>query len=317
MKRKYEGRELAKILVYYGLIDSVSALSFNISCPFHEDNSPSMLINLENGSFYCFVCDISGNAFDFVQYLFPDYTEIECCMQIEKILCSEKVSGVSLKNRKRKKKYSKQAIIEAKDYYYGLLTNDWYSLSTDEEKTVFKYMSARGFLAKDLQYADAKVNCDIAYPVIFPIYDNGEFRGWVARTTNKRVEKIRKYLYNEGFRKRESLCGTYGEKSVPVICEGYLDWLSLSSRGGFKNVVALLGWHLSDGQYEKLRAKNITKVISFLDNDECGEKGTRYLERFFDVVRFPFPKNVKDAGDMNKKQLWKARRELMAVGIKM
>ncbi|MBR6606101.1 MAG: hypothetical protein IKK92_09625, partial [Prevotella sp.] len=42
------------------------------------------------------------------------------------------------------------------------------------------------------------------------------------------------------------------------------------------------------------------KVISALDNDECGRKGTRFLEQHFDVTRFTYLKGVKDPGDMSQ-----------------
>ena len=42
--------------------------------------------------------------------------------------------------------------------------------------------------------------------------DNGKFKGWVCRTTDKDIEKKRKYLYNKGFRRAETLVGSYGLK---------------------------------------------------------------------------------------------------------
>jgi DNA primase len=72
---------------------------------------------------------------------------------------------------------------------------------------------------------------------------------------NPHVEKKRKYLYNEGFRKRDTLCGTYEENCIPYICEGFMDYLSLKTRGHIKNVVAILGWHISDEQVNKLKQK--------------------------------------------------------------
>ena len=195
---------------------------------------------------------------------------------------------------------------EAHDYYYGLKTIDWNNIQTEEESNVLEYMRKRGFSAKALNIARCKTNYNIAYPFIFPILDNKEFKGWVGRTTNKHVESRRKYLYNEGFRKRDTLCGTYEESKVVFICEGFMDYLSLKTRGHIKNVVAILGWHISDEQVKKLKDKGIKTVVSALDNDKCGDKGTEYLKRFFNVIRFEYPKDVKDAGDMSEMELKKA-----------
>ena len=43
-----------------------------------------------------------------------------------------------------------------------------------------------------------------------------------------------------------------------------------------------------------------TKIISALDNTPTGERGTKYLEEFFDVIRFQFPTSIKDVGDLDK-----------------
>lgn len=38
-----------------------------VNCPFHNDNTPSLSINLENGLFKCFACNESGNYNQFIQ----------------------------------------------------------------------------------------------------------------------------------------------------------------------------------------------------------------------------------------------------------
>ena len=125
---------------------------------------------------------------------------------------------------------------------------------------------------------------------------------------NKYVEKKRKYLYNDGFRKRDTLCGTYEQNKVVFVCEGFMDYLSLRTRGHIKNVVAILGWHISDEQVQKLKDKGVTTVVSALDNDKAGNKGTEYLKRFFHVIRFDYPEGVKDAGEMSEQELKMAIR---------
>lgn len=38
----------------------------NTRCPFHEDRTPSARVNEDEGIFHCFVCEISGDAYDLV-----------------------------------------------------------------------------------------------------------------------------------------------------------------------------------------------------------------------------------------------------------
>ncbi len=303
MIRQYGGKELAKVLIYYGLIAEVVSSDFNIVCPFHDDINPSMKICLEDGSFYCFGCGIKGNALDFVIKAQPELNDLQACVLLEQILNSEEVKKLNVKYRKKRRLQNKQALCEAYDYYYGIKQTDWNDIQTKEEQKAFEYMNKRGFSRKALNVSRCKVSYNIAYPILFPIIDNGEFKGWVGRTTNKYVEKKRKYFYNEGFRKRDTLCGNYEQNKVVYICEGFMDYLSLRTRGHIKNVVAILGWHISDEQVQKLKDKGITTVVSALDNDKAGKRGTEYLKHFFKVIRFQYPENKKDVGEMTEQEL--------------
>lgn len=308
MVRTYGGKELAKVLIYYGLIADVVSSDFNIICPFHEDINPSMRICLDDGSFFCFGCGAKGNALEFVRKVHPELNELQACVLLEQILNSDEVKKLNVKYKKKRRINNRQALDEAYDYYYGLRTVDWNNIHTKEEQEVLQYMKQRRFDARALNIAQCKTNYNIAYPFLFPILDNGEFKGWVGRTMNKYVEKKRKYLYNDGFRKRDTLCGNYEQNKVVFICEGFMDYLSLRTRGHIKNVVAILGWHISDEQVQKLKDKGVTTVVSALDNDKAGNKGTEYLKKFFHVIRFEYPEGVKDAGEMSEQELKKAIR---------
>lgn len=310
MKRVYDGKDLARVLIYYGLAYNIEQAEFNIICPFHDDINPSMRITLNDGTFYCFGCGASGNAYDFVRLANPELNELQCCILLEQIINSKEVKQINVKFKKKRKKNNKQALIEAHDYFYGLKHIDWNKAETKEQIETLDYMKKRGFNARALNIADCRTSYNVAYPFIFPILDNGTFKGWVGRTTNRHTAQKRKYLYNDGFRKRETLCGTYEQNSVVFLCEGFMDYLSIKTRGHVKNVCALLGWHLSDGQLEKLKTQNITTVVSALDNDKCGEKGTELLKRYFKVVRFPYPEDKKDCGEMSEEEIKMAIRAI-------
>jgi DNA primase len=40
---------------------------FNGLCPFHEEKTPSLSVNAEEGLYYCFGCQASGDAIKFVR----------------------------------------------------------------------------------------------------------------------------------------------------------------------------------------------------------------------------------------------------------
>lgn len=305
--------ELAKVLWYYNLIDDFS-LTQKIVCPFHNDVNPSMVVNLEEGSWFCFGCGLSGDAKKFVRLMegkFNLLNDLQSYKAYLRILKSDKCSNIKLdKCNVRQKGYRKDLYAEAYDYYHGLKKVDWSDSDESEVISAKSYMLKRGFTSRVLAKCGAKVTYNKSYEIIFPMMDNGKFKGWVCRTTVKAIEERRKYLYNRGFSRATTLVGNYGSKDYVFVVEGFMDRLKFLQFGE-ENVVAILGWKMSQQQIEKLKSKGVTKIISALDNDDCGRKGTKFLEKHFKVVRFAYLKGVKDPGDMNKKLFDKMLRKTM------
>lgn len=301
-ERNESKNALAKILYYYGLIEDVGQRKQKIVCPFHKDINPSLIVDLDEGSWFCFGCNLSGNALSFVKYLHQDKNDLECLKIYTKILHSNKTKKLLIpKYKKISKEDDIEKLNEAKDYYYGLQTIHWTKEKRDYVLNAMSYMIKRGFSPKTLEMCKAKYNYNDSYELIFPMFDNHEFKGWVCRTTNKDVEKKRKYLYNSGFSRSNTLVGNYGKKDYVFVVEGYMDYLKFR-QFGIHNVVAVLGWKMSNNQINKLRKAGIKYVISALDNDECGRKGTEWLKKNFNTIRFCYLKGIKDAGEMNKQQ---------------
>jgi DNA primase len=289
----FSGDALARVLHYYNYPSDED----KIICPFHEDLRPSMQVNYDTGSCFCYGCQKIFYPLNIVQKFEGIDDDLTACIKLARIMKTKKVSKIKAKQATVKRADNKQMLIEAEDFYFGLKTIDWYDECSDE----LKYMVKRGFKRSTLNMCKAKYTYNKSYPLVFPMFDNKEFKGWVCRATSKAIEKRRKYLYNEGFSRATTLCGTYSKGKIVVICEGYMDMLKFK-QFGLKNVVAILGWKITAEQIAKLKKMGITHVISALDNDECGRKGTAYLKNFFKVTEFEYPAGVKDAGDMSQKQ---------------
>ena len=150
---------------------------------------------------------------------------------------------------------------------------------------------------------------DITYPIVFPLLDNGRFKGWVSRSFDHEISETRKYLYNKGFRRRTTIVGDYKDTDTVILVEGYMDYLK-GIQNGAKHICAILGWKITDQQIEKLKKQGVVNIIAALDNDECGNKGSEYLKKYFNVIRFPYPKYIKDMGDLDRKQFRKIMEEL-------
>lgn len=299
------GEKLAKVLNYYGLFENCS--NYKIICPFHEDKNPSMVVDLVEGKYFCFGCYCSGDALKFVMQM-EQGDDLQKCKKYIEILRGKKAQEIKIsfnKNHGKHNPVNSNLYVQAYDYYNGLKTIDW----EKDNSEIKKYMVNRGFTPRCLNKVKAKININKNYPIIFPMLDNGKFKGWVCRTNDKQTEEKRKYLYNEGFRRSNTLVGNYSNNNIPIICEGYMDRLSFI-RMGCDYAISILGWKITSEQIEKLKSKGINKIISALDNDECGIKGTDYLKKHFQVIRFPFPNNVKDPGDMSNKQIRNALRNI-------
>ena len=220
---------------------------------------------------------------------------------------SKKTKAIKIKRAQSRKSGNANALIISMDYFYGLKSINWYE-DHEDIIDVRTYMQKRGFKKSTLINCDAKITYNKSYPIVFPMYDNSHFKGWVCRTTNKIIEKKRKYLYNEGFSRRDTLVGKYKNCKTVMLVEGYMDKLKMN-QFGIKHVCAILGWKVTQQQIEKLKEQGVTTIISALDMDSCGRKGTEYLKNFFDVVNFQYPPGVKDAGDMTYKMFVKANEK--------
>ena len=316
MTKDGKGTNLAKVLWYYNLIPSTSSLSQKIICPFHEDVNPSMIVNLDDGSWFCFGCNLSGDAIKFVKLMEAKYNNLNDLQAYKKylqILKSDKCSGIKLsKSLVKQKPLQRQLYNEAYDYYHGLKRINWNDSDESEVISARDYMMNRGFSPVTLNKCGAKVTYNQSYGLIFPMLDNGKFKGWVCRTMIKSIEQKRKYLYNEGFSRATTLVGTYGKKNYVFVVEGYMDRLKFVQFGE-ENVVAILGWKMSPQQIQKLKDKGIIKVISALDNDDCGRKGTKFLQKHFDVTRFAYLKGIKDPGEMTQESFNKMLKRTMKI----
>ena len=284
---------------------------YKIICPFHGDKNPSLQINKQTGFFYCYGCGLSGGAFELVKNYEHSLSPIEIYKKLHSFVKEGKgdIGGRDVYTYTNlpythsfvdsKVKY-REGIKLAKDFYFNLPETNWYKLP-EEAIPILRYMKHRGFTTSTLKKFGAKFTYNKNYPIVFPMYDNGIFRGYVMRTDDPTVEDQRKYMYNKNFQRRITLPGDYKNDTI-VVVEGFLDMLK-AKQYGIKYVVAFLGWKITSEQFNKIKRCKVKKIICALDNDECGRKGYKYLKRIckgtqISVVRIRYPKKMKDMGDL-------------------
>ena len=302
---------------------------YKIICPFHGDKNPSLQINKQTGFFYCYGCGLSGGAFELVKNYEPSLSPIEIYKKLHSFVKEGKgdIGGRDVYTYTNlpytysfvdsKVKY-REGIKLAKDFYFNLPETNWYKLP-EEAIQILRYMKHRGFTTSTLKKFGAKFTYNKNYPIVFPMYDNGIFRGYVMRTDDPTVEDQRKYMYNKAFRRRITLPGDYKNSTV-ILVEGFLDMLK-AKQYGIKYVAAVLGWKLTSEQFEKLKRCGVKTIICALDNDECGRKGYKYLKRIcsvnhISVKRIRYPKTMKDMGDLNKENSKQILKQIKQFGGK-
>lgn len=281
------------ILEYYGY----TPLPGNtmMYCPFHAEQTPSCNVNSVHGAFYCFGCGAKGDVFDLV-------AEIEHVDPMQAGMIIFTIPGVvegSTRGESIMQQKSREvSLAQAQAFYDSLPHIDW-RMYTDS------YLLRRGFAAQTLNYFGVRVNHGALNPLIFPLYEQGNFVGYVARRID--AEKHKKYINSPGLERKSVLIGDL-EPGLVAVVEGQLDRM-MTWQEGVRNVAAILGGDVTEGQVEKLAAV-ATRVVSMLDNEPKGEKATIDLRRKLapygiPVERFCYPVGCKDVPEMTRGSLTK------------
>lgn len=294
-------KQFISVLKHYGIYQDEPL--YKILCPVHGDLNPSLQINVEKDFWYCYGCGAHGSSLELIKAFEPNLTTLQAMKKLSSFSKGKEgkgVIGVGIDRDSTKTKTYSEGLKISRDYYYNLPHTNWYKVP-EEVFHIKRYLLKRGFTTKTLKKFEAKATYNKLYPVVFPMYDNGLFRGYVMRTDDPFVEAERKYMYSKGFKRRITLPGDYRSDTV-VLVEGFLDMLA-GKQLGIKNIVCLLGWKMSGEQFKKLKKKHVKTFICALDNDEAGRKGYKYLSRITQsenivVKRIRYPKGIKDFGDL-------------------
>ena len=279
-------------------------------CPFHDDKNPSMQVNEEKGLYHCFSCGAGGDMFSFLMD-YRNLTFREALEELAEKLgikiaydskSKEKSSNRSnlLKTNNLALSYFQQNLLKnknsapardylagrginsdiAKEFKLGFVSEGWDNLYKlfSEKGVPLQYATETGLIVrkdrKD-EYYDR-----FRHRVMFPIIDvNGDVIGFGGRVLNERDKP--KYLNSPEsalYKKRSSFYGLYNslehikKSGKVVLVEGYMDFLSLFSRG-IKNVSATLGTSFSS-DHARILKRYTKNVVILYDGDESGLKAS-------------------------------------------
>ncbi len=317
--------------------------SFKACCPFHNEKTPSFMVNRPRQSWHCFGCNIGGDMISFVQ-------QIEGMEFIDALELLAGKAGVILPKFNKEQMGEKKSLQESNEYICKLLQHNL--LTTPEAKIARDYITQRGiddvtadvwklgyspadwkpleskFKEQGITSADL-IKIGIASPkdsgqgiyfrfrsrLMFPIQDAfGNVIGYTARILTD--EKVAKYINSPEtvlYKNSNVLYGLDKAKTdikredLAIIVEGNMDALT-SHQFDVKNVVASSGTALTPEQLNLI--KRFTKNIAIaFDNDSAGlEAALRGMDLArqmeFNIKVIKYDVNIaKDPDELIRKDL--------------
>ena len=275
-------------------------------CPFHNEKSPSFSVSRDKQMYYCFGCGAGGNVFTFLMeyenFSFPEalkYLAERAGMELpEEELNEEAKRAMDEKARLREmnklsanyfyyllhSKRGQKGLAYLKDRgitdttikHFGLGYADIYN------DDLYRFLKSKGYSDEDLKDS-ALVTIDerrggsdkFWSRVMFPIMDvNNRVIGFGGRVMGDGSPKYLNSKETKLFDKSRNLYGLNfarsSRKKEIILCEGYMDVISMH-QAGFTNAVAALGTAFTSGHGTLLKRYTENVILSF-DSDEAGQR---------------------------------------------
>ena len=301
---------IVDVLGEYIRLDKAGA-NWRAVCPFHNEKTPSFMVNEEKQIWHCFGCQKGGDIFGFVM-------EMEGIEFRETLGILADKAGVKLQSYNPQKTEEKNRTLEILEWatkFYEVqlwkgegqkkIIEYLYSRGLNEEvakefrlgyapagwKNVLTFLIKRGYKTEEIARTGLlvkKENSNDYYDrfrdrIIFPIADySGKILGYSARVSPGGDESQAKYVNTpetEVYHKSRVLYGLDKAKSEikkfneVLLVEGNMDVIA-SHQAGIKNTVAVSGTALTAEQIEIM--KRYTRNIKmFFDMDSAGEQATK------------------------------------------
>lgn len=273
-------------------------------CPFHNEKSPSFSVSGTKQMYHCFGCGVGGNVITFVMeyenYTFPEAVKM-LADRAGIALPVMEYSGEDRRERDIKTKLLEINKIVAIFYYHQLKSPagqsglDYLKKRQLSDKTIntfglgyapqltgdlYRMLKEKGYddeLLKEsgLFTYEKGIREKFWNRVIFPIMDiNNKVIGFGGRVMGDGKPKYLNSPETKLFDKSKNLYGLNvarsSRKNNLIICEGYMDVISMH-QAGFNQAVASLGTALTPG-HARLMKRYTDNVLITYDSDEAGVK---------------------------------------------
>ncbi len=269
--------------------------NYKAPCPFHDEKTPSFVVNPSRGNYHCFGCGVHGDSINFVM----EYEKLSYPEAIEKLASTYNFSLQYTTQKSPKKSYK---VLEAINGYYQkelefnseilryLHTRGIHSASIEKFEIGYapegfksvRFLEQNGFNLSEA-VADGVVGMgddNRAFAIFreritFPIYNHSaKIVGFGGRTTINHNAKYLNSPQSDIFDKSRLLYGYHIAKEAIfrrgeiIITEGYMDVIMMH-QAGFDHTVAVLGTALTEHHLPLLR-RGEPKITLAYDGDNAG-----------------------------------------------
>lgn len=275
-------------------------------CPFHNEKSPSFSVSRDKQMYYCFGCGAGGNVFTFLME-YENYSFLEAFKYLADragVELPKEEYSKEARQRADMKAVLLEINKEAARYFYVQLKSAQgahaftylkdrrlsgemikafgLGYSNKYSNDLYQYLKSKGYtdeyiLKAGLISVDEKQGVYDKFwnRVMFPIMDvNNRVIGFGGRVMGDAKPKYLNSPETMIFDKSRNLYGLNrartSRKSYFLLCEGYMDVISLH-QAGFTNAVASLGTSLTPG-HASLIKRYVQEVYLTYDSDEAGTK---------------------------------------------
>ena len=296
--------DIVDVISEYVKLQKKGANYFGL-CPFHNEKSPSFSVSPGKQMYYCFGCGEGGNVISFVMK-YENYSFIEAVQMLASRAGIELPQVTRSKEEKENADKRSQILtintLAAKFYYYMLksekgalayhylrgrelsdntITGFGLGYSEKYSDSLYKYMKSKGYKDDILKetglftFEEKGVHDKFWNRVMFPIMDvNNKVIAFGGRVMGDGKPKYLNSPETKVFDKSRNLYGLNiartSRKDYLLICEGYMDVISLH-QAGFNNAVAALGTSFTSG-HASLIKRYAKEVVLTFDSDGAGIK---------------------------------------------
>ncbi len=295
--------------------------NFKANCPFHQEKTPSFVVNPDKQIFHCFGCSVGGDVFSFLmkheQMTFPE--ALKHLADRANITLPENKTIPSKEKSQQERFY--QIYSAALGFYQSNLKHpengkiarayltkrgfgekeiDSFQLGVAlaEWRTLYEFLSKKGFLDQELirsgiiqRSAQGKTYDLFRNRVMFPIFNvQGKVIAFGGRVMGDEMPKYLNSPESPIFQKRKEMYAlNLAKKAVALseeirrilIVEGYLDCIRLHAND-FTNSVATLGTSLT-AEHVHILKRYADEAIVLFDGDKAGEQASlRGLDIFLE-----------------------------------